>query len=865
MATLASAWVSVAPSGFADFAAKARDGIKTALSRINPQVPVGANVKPALGSIDDLRAKLDELRLRRADVSVGLNDKAAKAALLALDVKMVDLGKKVAKPNIDVRGTAKALADIAAVDLALDKVGKAASSNGNSGGGGILGTLTGILANPYTITAGIIAALSALPFIAQAAAGGMVFALGAGLAAIAVAGAAKTKIVQQSFATLAGNANKSLLKIGAPFIPVLLSIAKTAESVLSGLTPIFAGAAQTIAGPFRAFSDALLKAFGSPQVKSSIQGVATAFGKLLTALTPGLSGDVNELATGVEKVAAAVAKNPQAFATFINDIFKIAQVSLSVIADLTNVATYIESHFRPAIHEIAVIFDGMRHEVVHILDDLASYFIRRWNATWAETIGATINEGHAVEAQFDHLRVTLAATWAKVSADVSQVFTRDIPALFDAGVKASGKVWSNLENTIKVPVQWVLQHVINPFFGDINDVLSFVGSKTRLPTGLSLARGGRVPGSGYGDTVPAMLTPGEVVVPRGMVAAGAVDHLRGALPGFAAGGLVGIPGGGVLSNIGNAIGGLFSGAGDVAGILLALATGNATAARNDFRKLLGTGGAGGASGELATVLTGLPTTLISDVVNYLLAPVKSFAGKAATAATGFTSGPAASGSAAAAQAFARSILPAGWSWPDLLALWNQESGWNDNAVNPGSGAYGIPQSLGHGHPYNLGDYANQIRWGIAYISGRYGDSQNAWAHEVANNWYAAGGIVPPYVIPGGRAGDSGTSGHQWDAAYLAGKYPGGLSDAAAHEERFGWFDRGGLLPAGGWGFNSTNRAELVTPASGAGSMHEVAALLRQHIALTRQLITVTATTGPVVGQVISGTMRRGAARGMYGG
>jgi hypothetical protein len=52
------------------------------------------------------------------------------------------------------------------------------------------------------------------------------------------------------------------------------------------------------------------------------------------------------------------------------------------------------------------------------------------------------------------------------------------------------------------------------------------------------AAGGLIPGTGSGDTYPALLTPGEVVVPRPMVSAGAVDHLRGRLPGFAAGGIV---------------------------------------------------------------------------------------------------------------------------------------------------------------------------------------------------------------------------------------------------------------------------------------------------------------------------------------
>jgi len=130
-----------------------------------------------------------------------------------------------------------------------------------------------------------------------------------------------------------------------------------------------------------------------------------------------------------------------------------------------------------------------------------------------------------------------------------------------------------------------------------------------------------------------------------------------------------------------------------------------------------------------------------DVASMLASVIAAL--KATAAASGsFTPGAPATGSAAAAQAFARSILPAGWSWPDLRALWNRESGWNAYAVNPSSGAYGIPQALGHGHPYNLGDYANQVRWGISYIAGRYGNSQNAWAHEVAFNWYDKGGMLP---------------------------------------------------------------------------------------------------------------------------
>lgn len=90
------------------------------------------------------------------------------------------------------------------------------------------------------------------------------------------------------------------------------------------------------------------------------------------------------------------------------------------------------------------------------------------------------------------------------------------------------------------------------------------------------------------------------------------------------------------------------------------------------------------------------------------------------------------------------MLAAGWSasqWPALQALWTQESGWSANAVNPGSGAYGIPQALGHGHPYNLGDPRAQIAWGLNYIKGRYGSPDAAEVHEKAFNWYSGGGRI----------------------------------------------------------------------------------------------------------------------------
>ena len=97
-------------------------------------------------------------------------------------------------------------------------------------------------------------------------------------------------------------------------------------------------------------------------------------------------------------------------------------------------------------------------------------------------------------------------------------------------------------------------------------------------------------------------------------------------------------------------------------------------------------------------------------------------------------------SARAAMKYARSLFKHyGWStaqFGDLVKLWNQESGWNYKAVNPNSGALGIPQLLGHTIPAGYRDSVPiQIRWGLDYIKSRYGSPAAAWAHEQHFNWY----------------------------------------------------------------------------------------------------------------------------------
>lgn len=78
--------------------------------------------------------------------------------------------------------------------------------------------------------------------------------------------------------------------------------------------------------------------------------------------------------------------------------------------------------------------------------------------------------------------------------------------------------------------------------------------------------------------------------------------------------------------------------------------------------------------------------------------------------------------------------------PCLDKLWKKESGWNHKAANRSSGAYGIPQALpgrkmaSEGKNWRTSPEV-QIRWGLGYIKGRYGNPCGAWAHSQRTGWY----------------------------------------------------------------------------------------------------------------------------------
>ncbi|WP_407857677.1 tape measure protein [Enterococcus hailinensis] len=82
---------------------------------------------------------------------------------------------------------------------------------------------------------------------------------------------------------------------------------------------------------------------------------------------------------------------------------------------------------------------------------------------------------------------------------------------------------------------------------------------------------------------------------------------------------------------------------------------------------------------------------------------------------------------------------------------NHESSWNPQATNPGSGAYGLPQSLPASKLASAGsdwrtNPITQLKWMRNYVNERYGGANGALSFWKRNHWYANGGIVNQHQI-----------------------------------------------------------------------------------------------------------------------
>ena len=375
----------------------------------------------ATGPIAELRAKLEEL----ANTDIIDGDKAVRE-LIKVDTALKDVSKNAKDIRLSF-DTKEARAQLALLRADIGREG-----SGGSGSGGILGGIGGlfgggaaaaspstsggggagdagaVLTNPYVLTGAIVTALAAIPFAAQIAAGAITAVLGGAILGLGVVGAIMTGKITKQFDEFKTSASNDLKDIGASFVPVLQSILRTAQGVLSYLTPVFRAAAATIAGPFQIFANTILKSFMQPAVKKAIQDIAVAFTAVMKAFTPDIPGIATSFAQAVSRLALAISANPKAFADFLNFFFQLIIMLIDALAWLTRFANYLEQRFIPAVGHFVNFWIQSGHDIESA-----------WNITWNNTIGRTQRGIHDIAALFDDQRHQVAARVNQTGADIS--------------------------------------------------------------------------------------------------------------------------------------------------------------------------------------------------------------------------------------------------------------------------------------------------------------------------------------------------------------------------------------------------------------------------------------------------------------
>ncbi|MDJ1134625.1 transglycosylase SLT domain-containing protein [Streptomyces iconiensis] len=91
------------------------------------------------------------------------------------------------------------------------------------------------------------------------------------------------------------------------------------------------------------------------------------------------------------------------------------------------------------------------------------------------------------------------------------------------------------------------------------------------------------------------------------------------------------------------------------------------------------------------------------------------------------------------QAMAKQIVGGG-QYQCFSEIVERESGWNYQATNASSGAYGLVQALPGTKMASAGadwktNPATQIKWGLNYMNDRYDSPCGAWQFWQANHWY----------------------------------------------------------------------------------------------------------------------------------
>lgn len=479
-----------------------------------------------------------------------------------------------------------------------------------------------------------------------------------------------------------------------------------------------------------------------PYVRTYLALITTLISVAITNITTVLKV-AWDIISGVTKVAWTV----------ISTYIKIAWDTISAVVKIA--VAYIEMVLKVAwdviVGALQVFLDLLTGHWSKALKDAQNVGIQVWNAivgflktTWDAlySMGAAIfsNVSKMISGVWNAIWGTVKSVWGAIMGYFKGIWG-DLSKGFSDVVSALGKTWNNLTGIFKTPVNFLINTVYDNGIARLwNDVMGAVGGP-KLPTIKGLSTGGKLDGYGGGDKHLALLESGEAVVDKDRTAKFAPLLKAMGVPGFSTGGLIGD----VLS-------------GNVSGFI------------HDFTSMVGIG-SGGAAGDLAKMITGLPVGMIKNLGSY----IKNFAtsvggGPGLGGIFNVGNGPI-TGGAGAYSGIASMVLSALGQNPTYLPVVlrqiQTESGGNPTAVNrwdsnwiAGTPSVGLMQVIGPTFrsyagplrgvgPFEYGVSTNpmaNIYAGLNYAIHRYGQG---WTSVLGQgHGYASGGVGSGWATVG---------------------------------------------------------------------------------------------------------------------
>jgi phage-related protein len=482
-----------------------------------------------------------------------------------------------------------------------------------------------------------------------------------------------------------------LVKQLAPFIPPLLSIL---NALINAGIMVFTDAILALLPILTKLVQALL-----PPLLTVVISLVPVISQLAALMARGLGDAIVALATVLTPLLVLLAHLITNIITWANESHLLLPILALVLLAIDPIPT--------AIGLIAIAIGYLAEHWRAIWGDIKQWASDAWNFIWNGfgkfllpllgpvgliALGVIELYQHWKQIWGDIKQVGLDFyqwIWSDFGAKIANFLTTTLPNAFTSAVNAISNAWGAVENILKVPANFLINTVydngIRRFW---NDVMGAIHGPT-LPFVQGLATGGKI-NSGSGPTADDVLiraSRGETVV--------SAAHSRLLAPVFAA---VGVPGysiGGIVGDVLGAAGALVSGAstsvGGPAGFAADILSGNWTGLSGALLKMIGL--PKGVVGDIATMFTGIPKTIVSTAVNWAKGAIGSAVNSLVFGPSG--GGPVGSGPTANA-ALAKILVPqwaTGANWISWNNLEMREAGWNNTANNPSSGAYGIAQAL----------------------------------------------------------------------------------------------------------------------------------------------------------------------------